>query len=135
MSTRCLIKFANADDKVESTIYQHYDGYPEGVLPELNKFYAAVESETNDHRYNDAPYLAAKFVVWLARQNAQIESKADDWRKPNQGNLNFLGVGVLDSTAGNYGAAYIYTLKCANGARPTITYFQVGDGLAGYTSN
>lgn len=99
MATRCIIKFTQ-DNHVYARVYRHWDGYPDtegGVLADLAKFFEDVEAETKDHRYRDAPYLAAKFVVWQARQNGE--------------GLDFTGVGIVGS--GDMGEEYVYTVDCS----------------------
>lgn len=84
MSTRCVINFTNGADVV-AKVYRHHDGYPDGdygVLQDLQQFFSDTEKETmGDTRFDDPSYLAAKFVVWQARQNGS--------------GLKFTGVGVL----------------------------------------
>ena len=61
MSTRCNIHLPN-EDEVEANIYRHYDGYPDAVLPDLARFFEQVRADTQDTRFNDPSYLAAKFL-------------------------------------------------------------------------
>jgi len=113
MSTRCNIHFTWGSQDTEANIYRHYDGYPDGVLPDLQKFFADVEAQTGDTRFNDASYLAAKFVVWQASQFAQDASKP----------LAFLGLGVVPGDAGD--GEYVYTVNCGKpgpDGRPEVTY-------------
>jgi hypothetical protein len=112
MSTRCNIHFTDGHSKtVQANIYRHSDGYPEAVLPDLEKFFGAVEDQTSDTRFGDPEYLAAKFVVWEATKDYEYRSGA---------RLDFLGVGVVTQDAGD--AAYIYTVKCAGPGRPQVTH-------------
>lgn len=98
MSTRCNIHFTYGD-RVQANIYRHYDGYPEEVLPDLEKFFSEVEAQTSDTRFNDPSYLAAKFVVWQASQYSLSE-------KP----LAFLGIGVTQQDAED--GEYTYKVDC-----------------------
>ena len=116
MATRSNIHFTDGD-YLAANIYVHYDGYPENRLPELQEFFDAVKQGTNDNRFGDPSYLAAKFIVWysLARSSGEPH-------KP----LDFLGVGPVVEDAGD--AEYIYKVdcskRCANGF-PVVTYDKV----------
>ncbi len=116
MSTRCVINF-NYGKRIEAKVYRHSDGYPageSGVLADLQRFFAEVERQTNDNRYGDPSYLAAKFVVW------QAEEYATDWEGNKKQPLDFLGVGVCTRNPGDI--EYIYTVKCKEGGlRPEVT--------------
>lgn len=126
MSTRCNIHFGEVRDTfvTEANIYRHSDGYPEGVLPDLEQFFADVESQTSDHRYSDPSYLAAKFVVWQAAQNAAIQ--AYDYRTGKPGEvkpLDFISLGIVSRDAGD--GEYIYEVNCSKldaKGRPTVTH-------------
>lgn len=140
MSTRCVINFEDSYGKAK--IYRHSDGYPEsavGVLADLDKFFAAVEDQTGDTRFSDPSYLAAKFVVWQAGENAKIGAyhydrdkngelvRVEDEVKP----LAFLGVGILDTNPGDI--EFEYTVHCEgsdpfNPSRPNVTWRRVPFG-------
>lgn len=113
MSTRCNIHFTEHDaGTVVANVYRHSDGYPEGVLPDLQQFFTDVEDQTSDTRFDDPSYLAAKFVVWQAGQYAR-------GGKP----LDFLSVGVSTADAGD--GEYVYTVACSrpfSGGRPEVTW-------------
>ena len=80
MSTRCNIHFCHGKDVV-ANIYRHGDGYPGkvskgekgeyGVLSDLLDFFRLLKAEVPDNRLNHAEYLAAKFLVWQAKENAR----------------------------------------------------------------
>lgn len=116
MSTRCNIHFADKWGDV-ANIYRHTDGYPDGesgVLADLGRFFAAVEEQTaatGDTRFDDPEYLAARFVVWQASQNACPD-----------GPLSFISVGVTCTDAGD--AAYIYRVVSGGdrAMRPAVEY-------------
>ena len=117
MSTRCNIHFVDKYGE-DANVYRHCDGYPsadgEGILPDLDQFFADVEAATSDTRFGDASYLAAKFVVWLAARYA------------NGGNpLAEIGFGITAGDAAD--AAYIYRVECGNGERPAVKYRRAGD--------
>jgi len=69
MSTRACVHFCQ-DEKSEADaiIYKHSDGYPDGLGKDLKNFLKEVQKNVEDNRFNDAEYLAAKFVVWQAKQ-------------------------------------------------------------------
>lgn len=141
MSTRCVINFEDSYGKAK--IYRHSDGYPEsdvGVLADLEKFFTAVEKQTKDTRFNDPNYLAAKFVVWQANENAKIDAQTFG-RNPKTGEyerkqgrakkLAFLGVGIIDRNPGDI--EYEYTVHCDgsdpfNARRPKVTWREVPFG-------
>ena len=112
MSTRCNIHFTE-NGSIVANIYRHSDGYPDsesGVLADLDKFFADVEAQTgSDCRFNDAEYLAARFVVWQAAQNSRNEQP-----------LNFLGLGVCSRDHGDI--EYVYEVKCDTYSRPVIVH-------------
>lgn len=70
MSTRSTTHFSYGDESF-AIVYRHPDGYPEGHGTDLYKFLNDVKKQTEDTRFNDPSYLAAKLVVWLADQFAQ----------------------------------------------------------------
>ena len=93
MSTRSTTHFINSryinkDTKqptVTAIIYRHSDGYPEGAGVDLRTFLDQV-SQLYDTRFDDASYLAAKYVVYLAEKFTYPESESP---------LDFLSVGIL----------------------------------------
>ena len=111
MSTRCVINFTYGKEP-SAKIYRHYDGYPVAVEPDLERFFRDVEAQTEDTRFTDASYLAAKFVVWQAHEYSD-----------QKGNLDFLGVGVIVEDPGDI--EFIYTVDCGKmtkDRRPTVSY-------------
>lgn len=129
MSTRSNIHFTGfGSTTIVANIYRHSDGYPEGVFPDLEKFFDEVERQTSDTRFDDPSYLAAKFVVWQAGENAKIA--AYDYKNGRPGEvkpLDFLSVGVVSYDAAD--GEYIYTVACGVNGRPTVT------GLDTYTQS
>ncbi len=111
MSTPAIIKFGGSGIIV-ARIYRHWDGYPDIMLNDLQRFFQDVENQTNDTRFNDPAYLAAKFVVWQALQNGS------DLNKP----LDFLSLGVVNE---EYDGDYEYIVHSDNlddNGRPEVTY-------------
>lgn len=117
MSTRCNIHFVSAKGgDVEANIYRHCDGYPDGVLPDLARFFAAVRAQTSDTRFDDPEYLAAKFIVW----------QADQRRNNTKGLLDFISVApcVVD----HLDIEYVYEVACCcNSAEPSVRWKRPGD--------
>lgn len=110
MGTPAVVRF-NEDKDVTARIYRHWDGYPDTMLDDLQKFFKDVENQTNDTRFNDPAYLAAKYVVWQANEYCRTG-------KP----LDFLSVGVVSEA---YEDGYIYEVNCDSfddNGRPKITY-------------
>lgn len=117
MSTRCNIHFTDRSGEVYANIYRHSDGYPEGVLPDLEKFFADVAAQVpGDTRFSDPEFLAAKYVVWEAWQMAGIQAADPLQVAP----LAFISVGIMTQDAGD--AAYIYTVACHSDGQPVVTY-------------
>lgn len=75
--------------KTRAIVYRHMDGSPSWHGVELQEFFADVERQTDDTRFGDPSYLAAKLVVWLADRFAGV---ADDGTKAL---LDFLSVGIV----------------------------------------
>lgn len=119
MSTRSSTHFTYGGEKHEpaAIVYRHWDGYPDGHGLDLFEFFAEVERQTRDTRFDDPTYLAAKLVVWLA----------DKFGEANQ--LDFLGVGVV--TKDPEDIEFYYVVNCgeldANG-RPTVKAYVAGTG-------
>lgn len=119
MSTRCNIHFTfrrKDEEVVVANIYRHSDGYPEKVLPDLDRFFAEVEKQTKDTRFGDPSYLAAKFVVWQAGEYAKAWHFDGEEIQP----LDFLSLGIMSRDAGD--AEYIYTVSCNGPGRPEVSY-------------
>ncbi len=119
-----MINFCDGDS-VQARIYRHSDGYPESVLPDLQRFFTAVEEQTDDTRFNDPEYLAAKFVVWATQDYREhvcgfIKGKGKD------GPLNFLGYGVAADDHGDI--EFIYSVDCSKkdkAGHPKVTHKHV----------
>lgn len=112
MSTRSTTHFVyDGDKKPTAIIYRHSDGYPEGAGVDLLRFIEETGA-LRDSRWGDPSYLAAKYVVFLAREFA------DDPSSP----LAFISVGVLDADPGDI--EYRYVVRCGNG-KPTVTRYAI----------
>jgi hypothetical protein len=119
MGTRCNIHF-NDGETVCANIYRHYDGYPGkvvdgkevegGVLPDLLTFFTELLENVRDHRFTDPTYLAAKFLVWQAKQNARVYNVETGEYADAPHYLEFLSVGITLHDAGD--GEFIYELDC-----------------------
>ena len=89
--------------------------------PELQRFFDAVEADTPDTRFDTPEYLAAKYVVWKAKQLAVRYSWEDGkMTTPPSNPLDFLGLGVCTKDHGDI--EYIYTVHCNDGNRPVVEW-------------
>ena len=98
--------------KLNAKIYRHGDGYPDGLGKDLQLFLDHVKATLKDTRFNDASYLAAKWVVWDAGRMAKYQSydcKTDEYL-PVTNPLNFLSVGIMMEDPGDI--EYSYDVIC-----------------------
>jgi len=90
MGARLVVKFSN-----EAMVYLHNGGeYAADVRETLDEFFGELAS-VNDKRLADAPYLAAKFLVWAAGKGTRGVNP-----------LEFLSVGIVNDAG--YGDAVAY---------------------------
>lgn len=127
MSTRCTTHFVSGDH-LAAKIYRHSDGYPEGHGKELQRFFDDVEAQTGDTRFGDPSHLAAKLVVWLAREFAQSYSvDTGEWTShADTRPLDFLSVGVVQEDPGNI--EFRYVIDCAErdaNGRPRVRCYSL----------
>jgi hypothetical protein len=114
---------------VAARVYRHSDGYPSGHGRDLHAFLDAVADQTADTRYSDPSYLAAKLVVYLAREFAETyapDSSGQYVRTSHADTrpLDFLSVGVLQRDPGDI--EYVYVVDCGTrAARPRITCYEI----------
>lgn len=142
--TPCMIHFSDGNE-TQARIYLHTDGYPEAVLADFDRFFAAVEAQTNgsDRRFHDPSLLATRFVVWKAaemqarprpvmRAEAAERLRAKEELSPEEiaagfdmvtpAPLDFLSIYIVDR---DLYARHVYTVECSgqhrDGAtRPTV---------------
>ena len=112
MSTRATVHFQQGG-QTEAIVYRHGDGYPDGLGKDLEGFLDELVAKVEDTRFDDPPYLAAKWIVW------------DAIKYGNRGGnfLNFLGVGIVLTDPGDI--EYRYLVECDTADRPTIKVEQV----------
>jgi len=125
VSTRSTTHFLDYSDVPEAIIYRHADGYPSGAGADLLRFFDEV-SELDDTRFSDASYLAAKYVVFLAR-----EFSVDyDWSAtpakitPKASRLDFLSVGVVRTDPGDIEYRYVVDCRETINGRPKTTVIE-----------
>ena len=110
MSTRATVHF-QTEGETRAIVYRHGDGYPDGLGKDLDTFLGEV-SKLADSRFNDASYLAAKWVVW------------DSQNRGSHGNattttLDFLSVGIVLRDPSDID--YRYLVKCDGGSgKPAV---------------
>lgn len=109
MSTRSATLFVRNGEKF-AAVYRHSDGMPEVAGVDIRRFLRDVAAHTDDTRYTDPTYLAAKYVVWLANKSARRYHPADA-----KNALDFLSVGVIDPHHLPGDIDYLYTLDCSCG--------------------
>jgi len=124
MSTRATVHFCYSNKHPEAIIYRHSDGYPEGLGKDLETFFDDVKAQTNDTRFTDPCYLAAKFVVWQADKYAvKYDWSAKEPKATKANMLDFLSVGVVMKDPGDI--EYRYIVACKDGGlgdkRPDVT--------------
>jgi len=112
MSTRSQWSFREKGQQI-ALIYKHSDGYPDnyhGGFAVWQRFVDKVvkDAETGiyGNRFDDAEYLAARFVYFLL----VCENK--------ETNLNFGGVGISKDLHGDI--EYIYEIDCDNSNAPVL---------------
>lgn len=130
MSTRSTTHFGyGSKGKTEAIIYRHSDGYPEapGHGAGLIQFFADVKAQAQDTRFGDPSYLAAKLVVWLARQFATDYGYVDGkWTTANHADtrpMDFISVGVVSKDPGDIEYRYVVDCSTLVDGRPTVHVF------------
>ena len=95
MSSPLVVEFEDGyPDSPNPMVYLHWGGeHSQDARLTIESFLSEVK-ELPDSRLNDASYLAAKLVVWTARD-----------LQPKPGSLDFLSVGVVGDAG--YGNAHI----------------------------
>ena len=130
MSTRSTTHFVERD-RVAAIVYRHSDGYPEAAGADLLDFFAQVKEQTQDTRFYDPTYLAAKYVVFLAGMFALSATYGPDadgkWAEhpENVKPLNFISVGVMLEDPGNIEFRYLVHCDKQVDGRPEVTVQEV----------
>jgi hypothetical protein len=114
MSTRACVHFCeNEDSKADAIIYRHSDGYPDGLGKDLQSFLKAVKKNVEDTRFDDAEYLAAKFVVWQAKRYMKFATGKKHY-------LNFISLGIANKDHGDIEYRYKVICNSVDGNLPKI---------------
>ena len=122
MSTRSTTHFVEGE-YLDAIVYRHADGYPEGHGADLLKFFTEVADTVKDTRFYDGSYLAAKLVVWLAKQFARhYDSKKGKWVA--NGYLDFNSVGIVQEDPGDIQYRYVVDCSVMVNGRPRVTVFE-----------
>lgn len=120
MSTRTNIHF-NHGKSLCANIYRHSDGYPGkvvngeeieyGMLSDLLKFFRELKANVGDSRFGCAEYLAAKFLVWQAKEYAVAHGYNDgEFTQTPSHYLDFLSVSPCIEDHGDI--EFIYEVDC-----------------------
>ena len=118
MSTKATIHFHFKDnERSEAIIYRHWDGNPDMVLPDLERFGYDVKEQAPNTRFDDPSYLAAKYVVWQAHENAR---RYDGEKYVPTTMLDFSSVGVCTQDPADI--AYRYHVWCDSDGLPEVTW-------------
>jgi hypothetical protein len=98
MSTRCHLGFYSSKEKDirdwDALIYRHYDGYPEGVIPDIEPMLKRFNRERG---LSDTSYAAAWLVHELISSYVKDSVKnAKEWGFPGmpKDGKNWLGHGI-----------------------------------------
>ena len=126
MSTRSTTHFVDSTGTI-AIIYRHSDGYPEGAGRDLLSFLKECKA-LPDPRLYDAPYLAAKYVVFLANMfNNSLERNASGEyvSVPHKSRLDFLSVGIMSEDPSDI--EYRYVVNCGKLTKgiPEVKCFEV----------
>lgn len=107
MSTRALFEFKDQFDSAYT--YQHYDGYPEEVLPALKAFFEEIKRQASKTtKFNDNSLLAARWIVFCAHRMVE-EDQQSEYTKSG-GYLDFTGLRVVQNAS--IGVQYRYLIDC-----------------------
>ncbi|WP_029310765.1 hypothetical protein [Acidiphilium angustum] len=94
MGARLVVDFKQ-DGKTIARIYDHWAAdNTRDASAVLHAFIRAVRAQCTDHRFGDAHYLAAKYVVWRAIHYNDTNYSEQTGTQP----LSFLSVGIIPST-------------------------------------
>lgn len=145
MSTRCQIMFHWGLEETAPTaiLYRHSDGYPDGVLPDLDAFFKDMEANVPDNRFTDPCYLSAKLLVWFTsrhndmmfgiyKEMAKHATSGDDFAKKKLAEFghpcDFLGHGI--DLCLHDDIQFLYHIHCSQdygAGRPMVTWEHVTD--------
>ena len=91
MSTRAVVKIYDEEGKALCTVYKHWDGYPEGMLPLLDEFAKKIivngipgDLENASYIANGMGCLAAQIIEALKQKVGDVyivHNDADVWQE------------------------------------------------------
>lgn len=110
---------------ITGTVYKHWDGYPESMVPLFRSFLHRV-GHLGDTRFTDPSYLAAKWVVFLAEMYAERYDSTTGKTTKNDDPLDFLSVGIVNVEPGDIEFRYYVDCTIREADAPRIGYQQVG---------
>lgn len=127
MSTRCTTHFFSGnDERPTSIVYRHSDGYPDGAGSDILAFIDELHANVKDNRLDDPCYLAAKYVVFLARM-FNIGYQGSGMYAVNESPLDFLSVGICMEDPGDI--EYRYEIRCqGHNEKPLVKCFKMIPG-------
>lgn len=108
MSTRCQIEFRAGSER--RTVYRHWDGYPEAVLPDLREFLQWSV------RGSDVEYVSANFLFWSKRNLGEGSEQ--------------LGFGICANDELHGDIEYFYVVDLTTGTISVHTVEHVGGKVA-----
>ena len=125
MSTRCQLLFRSIytfpdkqtgeiREKVsEAQIYQHSDGYPSAVIPDLYRFYKWNTGRNDEPSYAAANYIYYQKRLWEAQYNV-------DFMDNDKNSVVKIGYGVQKADHTIYGEEdYLYRITMHDDHSPT----------------
>lgn len=130
MSTRSNIRIQSGNRKFQ--IYRHWDGYPEGVVPDLQEFFA-----WNKGRNDDLSYTIANFFYFFKRsaEENEVEQRKEDkrieeftgpsWKNPTHLSGILTGYGIVEAQDPEP-ETWIEWFYVADLDERTITCYEVG---------
>lgn len=123
MGTRSLTHFIDADGEAVATIYRNWDGYPECAGQDLLDFLKLQAKARTGSRIGDPPYLAARYVAFLA-DGYRYRPYTDDGKrgKRSRNVTDFLSVGILAPGETDAWSEYRYNVHADGSVDFTKTY-------------
>lgn len=98
--------------EISASIYQHYDGYPSSIEPDLKTFFDDVLRQSpGDTRFGDASYLAARFLAWKLTEDGNESPLA-----------SMTGYGIVNEVPGDVEFQYLVLCDGSGGkdGRPSV---------------
>lgn len=130
MGERTAVRFLSgpASGEAEACIYIHWGGPPSEMAVVFHDFFERIEKDCDsvNYRYNNASYLAARFVAFMAMYAYDKDDGEDVL------SLAINGLGVVKDDPRYYAASgfWMYTVQCTSRTvkpqtRPSVVYHDV----------